>query len=253
MKTVYSFVKILLVILAAAGFAGCLKEKMLADGFKTLRIEFDSQTLTINDIDSARLLLYGAMDSDPSRHHLIKSADGFYFDLSTLPSAIYRGEVAIYTKKDQQNNFFQHYVPIDFNVDLVSSIVLPAPLPSTSALWRKRLIIKNEALGVRAMMPVEMDDPYFEIRIESDRWDSVNVHRAAYKQLGNDRQLVREHYWICEQDCFSAGSAVLKNHEAFIPFVNFMKAMIWTEAETSLYLRDRVSGEEFRFEYRWQK
>lgn len=233
-------------------FSGCLKQTYPDNQDKVLRIDFSSQTITAESIDSAflQLNIYGT--SQEVREKLQRSGSGFTLDMNAMASAVYVGELILYAAPDSAGQRFQHYVPINFNIDVISAINLPAPLPKATPLWRKRIILESSDKTLEAYIPLDVTDPYFIIRRQAGSgWDSVQVVRSAFRVMSGNDQLVQTQTWSCSESCFSGNH--IRNNQAFDYFSNYMKTMFWDHALTHISIRNSVTDNADVLEYNWEK
>jgi hypothetical protein len=92
--------------------------------------------------------------------------------------------------------------------------------------WSARWVHATADNDIVVIIPLDVNDPYFEVRTKGLNWDFFGVERLAL-----DGQVVAAHKtWVCNNDC-PGNDRLIFNKMHFLPFTEEIQQKAWTKNE----------------------
>jgi hypothetical protein len=230
----------------------CLKSSAEYDETKRLRIVFNSQTISFNQLDSASVVFTKQGSNTGVFKRLQKSLDLLETDIEDLSAGTWNAEIYLNTKKDTAGKSSQYKAKLNFSIEQISGILMPAPAQQSTELWKKRIVLATSQNEIVVTIPLDVTDPYFEIITKELRWDSFSIERAAFRRANNMNEQLGAQTWTCTSNCMG-NDKIIFNSTAFAQFSETMKSKPWNNADVSITIKDEDAQLAYEFYHAWDK
>ena len=233
--------------------SSCLKQTMDAPTERKLTIAFTPQTLQMSDIDSAAVVFQKQNTLVPYYYRFQKFDHYLEVNLEDITSGNWTASLVVYTKKTNDNKSSQYNASLNFVAEQISGILILGPTSnSTSTVWNKSLVLSTPDNEIISVIPYDVTDPTFEVRVKNSNWDEVYIERSVYKRTGGMNELLGEATWSCTSSCFGS-DRIIFNKQAFATFAQQNKARNWNNAEAVVILKDNDLNVEKELFFQWNK
>lgn len=241
-----------LFVALAAAVVSCKKDDLPRDPDfdQELVINLEGTIISVNDVDSANVVFRKNGTGTPIFQRLIKGQK----NLSTITDGMSTGqwlvEVDVYTKKDNLGKSRQYLLnkTITLSKDNdITEIKGPVALGGNDP-WKPRAVLSTSTNEIVVLVPLDITDPYFEIRSSNPYWHFFGVERTAFS--GN--ALVAQKTWSCQQGCVRPDK-LLFDKDTFKPFTDKIKTNNWDRSEIIITVGNTTGQEYNEFSYNWQQ
>jgi hypothetical protein len=195
---------------------------------KKLVVKLENHLIAVSDIDSANVVLRKAGTSTPYFFRLQKGADKLEALIDGLPTGEYAVDVDMYTKEMPSGKFYQFLLNKQVSISNSSNaITIEGPDDLGPDGWSTRKVMATSSRDIVVLIPLDVNDPYFEIRTSTPQWHFFGVERVALQGAA----VVAHKNWQCDNGCGTNGGRLLFDKTIFLPFTNIIKNSTWTKNE----------------------
>jgi hypothetical protein len=194
---------------------------------KKLVINLQNATVKSAEIDSASVVFRKQGSFNPVYQRLDKKTNTLETTFDGLPVGEWTAELDLYTKKQADDKSYEHVATKPFTITSSTGVVtINGPSLQGADGWKERLVLSTSDSDIVVIIPVDVTDPYFEIRTKGFQWNSFSVKRIAVSGTA----VVTNKKWICNNDC-PGDDRLIYNSDAFVPFTEIIKNTPWTRNE----------------------
>ena len=216
---------------------------------KKLVISLVSSVINVTDIDSANVIFKKQGSFNPIFQRLIKGANTLETTIDGLPAGEWTAELDLYTKKQTDGKSYEYVAGKTIMVNSGTGIItLNGPLFQGNDGWKKRLVLSTTDNDIIVIIPVDVTDPYFEIRTKGLQWNLFSVERTAV----SGSALVANKRWVCNNDC-PGDDRLISNSDAFISFTDIIKTSPWTRNEIVVTVGNIQNQQYNDFVHEWNQ
>jgi hypothetical protein len=216
---------------------------------KKLVVSLQNHLIAVSDIDSANVVLRKGGTSTPYFFRLQKSTNKLEALVDGLPAGQYTADLDLYTKQMQSGKYYQFVStrPVTLNNNQ-GNITIEGPSDLGPDQWSARKVSFTSNHDIIVLIPLDVNDPYFEVRITNPSWNFVGIERIATQGAA----VVAHKEWSCNGTCPKTGG-ILFNKTIFQPFTNIIQNSTWSRNEIIITVgnvQDQVYNE---FGHEWNK
>jgi hypothetical protein len=238
-----------MLLLLAVSILSCKKEKHdeapAVD--KTLIVKLDNHLITVGEIDSANIVLR----KGSSTPYFLRFQGGdkkLEALIDGLPTGNYSIDLELYSTSNATGKSYQfvsnRQVTID-NGNAAIQVEGPKEL-STADGWSVRKIVATTGNDIVVLIPLDVNDPYFEIRTKGFQWDFFGVERLAL-----DGSVVAAHKeWSCQNNCLGQDRMIF-DKTIFLPFTDEIQQKNWTKNEIIITVGNIANQQYHEFTHVW--
>lgn len=194
---------------------------------KKLIVNLQNSTVKTEEIDSASVVFRKQGSFNPVFQRLVRKTNTLEATFDGLPAGEWTAELDLYTKKQTDGKSFEHVATKSFTITSSTGVVtINGPSLQGADGWKKRLVLSTSDNDIVVIIPVDVTDPYFEIRTKGFQWNSFSVERTAVSGTA----VVANKRWVCNNDC-PGDDRLIYNSDAFVSFTEIIKNTPWTRNE----------------------
>lgn len=194
---------------------------------KKLVINLQNSLVKTEEIDSARVVFRKQGSLNPVFQRLTKGLNTLETTIDSLPAGEWTAELDLYTKKQPDDKSYQLVASKTFTITPGTGVVMiNGPVLQGADGWKKRLVLSTTDNDIVVIIPVDVTDPYFEIRTKGLQWNFFSVERTAVSGTA----VVANKKWVCNSDC-PGNDRLIYNSDAFVPFTEIIRTSPWTRNE----------------------
>lgn len=239
-----------LLLLLAVSVLSCRKENNKPEpGIKKLVVKLDDHIILATDIDSANVVLRRSGTNTPFFLRFEKKYDRLEATIDGLPAGEYSADLELYTNEMPSLNYYQ-FVSIR-QIDITAGtndVVIEGPDELGPDGWSARKVISTTFREIVVLIPLDVNDPYFEVRRKGTNWNFVGVERVATQGAA----VVAHKNWQCENNCAAIGDIFYDNN-IFQPFTETIQNANWTKNTILITVANTQTQEFNEFEHQWNK
>ena len=214
---------------------------------KKLVINLQNSIVRTEEIDSASVVLRKQGSINPVFQRLIKGLNTLETTIDGLSAGEWTAELDLYTKKQPDGNSYQLVANKTFTITSGTGIVtITGPSLQATDGWKKQLVLSTSDNDIVVIIPVDVTDPYFEIRTKGLQWNLFSVERTAV----NGTAVVANKKWICNNDC-PGDDRLIYNSDAFVSFTEIIKTSPWTRNEIVITVGNIQNQQYNDFVHEW--
>lgn len=200
----------------------------------TLQVSFGAESMNVTAADSVKIVLTKPGQPEPIGKKCVRQDNLFTASFNDIAAGDWKMTVEIYTNEVKQNFLFTY--DQDVRLPLNNNLSISAPNNLFSANWKSWLFVKDPAYTVK--VPLDPNNPYFEIRVKNTNWDYLYMERNIRDQQS---QVMASAAWECAATCFENGP-VLKDQAAFAVFSQQAQGKNWKQGEITIFLINEAGG-----------
>ena len=214
---------------------------------KKIVINLVNSSVKTEQIDSANIVFKKQGSLNPVFQRLIKGTNTLETTIDGLAAGEWTAELDLYTKKQADGKSYEHIASKPFTITSgTSTITINGPTLQTADGWKKRLVLSTSDNDIVVIIPVDVTDPYFEIRTKELQWNFFSVERTAVS--GN--AIVANKKWVCNNDC-PGNDRLIYNSDEFIPFTEIIKTSSWTRNDIVISVGNLQNQQFNDFVHQW--
>ena len=239
-----------LFLVLAATIISCKKDNDISPTDpveKKLVINLQNSVVNTADIDSANVVLKKQGSLNPVFQRLIKGTTTLETTIDGLPAGEWTAELDLYTKKQTDGKSYEHIATKTFTITAGTGIItINGPSLQSTDGWKKRLVLSTTDNDIVVIIPVDVTDPYFEIRTKGFQWNFFSVERTALSGTA----VVANKKWICNNDC-PGNDRLIYNSDEFVSFTEIIKTSPWTRNEIVISVGNIQNQQYNDFVHQW--
>jgi len=214
---------------------------------KKIVINLMNSMVKAEDIDSATIIFKKQGSLNPVFQRLIKNSNTLETTTDGLSAGEWTAELDMYTKKQADGKSYEHIASKPFTITSgTGTIAINGPTNQTADGWKKRLVLSTADNDIVVIIPVDLTDPYFEIRTGSLQWNFFSVERTAVSGTA----VIANKKWVCNNNC-AGNDRLIYNSNEFIPFIDIIKTSSWTRNDIIISVGN-LQNQEFKdFVHEW--
>ena len=214
---------------------------------KKIVINLVNSIVKTEQVDSANIVFKKQGSLTPIFQRLVKGTNTLETTIDGLSAGEWTAELDLYTKKQADGKSYEHIAIKTFSITSgTGTIALNGPSMQTTDGWKRRLVLSTSDNDIVVIIPVDVTDPYFEIRTRGLQWNFFSVERTAVS--GN--AVVANKKWVCNNDC-PGNDRLIYNSDEFIPFTDIIKTSSWTRNDIFITV-GHLQNQEFNdFVHEW--
>jgi hypothetical protein len=214
---------------------------------KKIVINLVNSFVKTEQIDSANIVFKKQGSLNPVFQRLIKGTNTLETTIDGLPAGEWTAELDLYTKKQADGKSYEHIASKTFAITSgTSTITINGPTLQTTDGWKKRLVLSTSDNDIVVIIPVDVTDPYFEIRTKELQWNFFSVERTAV----SGSAVVANKKWVCNNDC-PGNDRLIYNSDEFIPFIEIIKTSSWTRNDIVISVGNLQNQQFNDFVHEW--
>lgn len=239
-------------LLLAVSFASCKKDDNTpppAD--KKLVIKLDNHLIGVDKIDSANVVLRKSGTTTPFFFRFQKGTTSLEALIDGLQPGTWTADLDLYTKEMPSGKHYQFVStrPITINNSSANiEIDGPGDLDPVGDGWSARKVTSVGGNDIVVITPLDVNDPYFEVRVKRTQWNFVSVERLAL--FGS--AVVAHKQWQCDGNCPGVDKLVF-DKTLFLPFTQEIQNVNWSKNEIVVTVGNLGMGQYYEFEHTWTK
>jgi hypothetical protein len=237
-----------MLLLLAVSILSCKKDtdKTPSPADKKLVVSLQNHLVAVSDIDSANVVLRKGT-STPYFLRLQKGADKLEALIDGLPAGQYTIDLELYTKEMPSGKYYQF---VSTRAATLSNSSQPVTIEGPSELgpdgWSARKVGATSNRDIVVLIPLDVNDPYFEVRTKGEYWNFVGVERIALQGAA----VVAHEEWSCNSNCPDI-DGLLFNKTIFQPFTDNIKNSPWTKNEIIITVGNAQNQQFHEFGHVW--
>ena len=239
-----------LFLVLTAPIISCNKDNNLSPAEpveKKLVINLQNSVINTADIDSANVVLKKQGALNPVFQRLIKGTNTLETTIDGLPAGEWIAELDLYTKKQTDGKSYEYVASKTFAITSGTGVVsINGPTFQSGDGWKKRLVLSTTDNDIVVIIPVDVTDPYFEIRTKGLQWNFFSVERTAVSGTA----VVANKKWICNNGCPGDDRLIYDSSE-FVPFTDIIKTTPWTRNEIVISVGNIQNQQYNDFVHQW--
>jgi len=239
-----------LFLVLAATLISCNKDNPIAPTDpveKKLVINLQNSLVNALDIDSANVVFKKQGSLNPIFQRLIKGTSTLETTIDGLPAGEWTAELDLYTKKQTDGKSYEHIAAKTFTIASgTATVTINGPTMQSADGWKKRLVLSTSDNDIIVIIPVDVTDPYFEIRTKGLQWNFFSVERTAFSGTA----VVANKKWVCNSDC-PGNDRLIYNSNEFVPFTEIIKTSSWTRNEIVISVGNIQNQQYNDFVHQW--
>jgi hypothetical protein len=199
------------------------------------------------DIDSANIVFKKQGSLNPLFQRLIRNTNTLETTIDGLSSGEWTAELDLYTKKQADGKSYEHIASKPFTIAAGTvTIAINGPTIQTADGWKKRLVLSTSDNDIVVIIPMDVTDPYFEIRTRGLQWNFFSVERTAVSGTA----VVANKKWVCNNNC-TGNDRLIYNTNEFIPFTDIIKTSSWTRNDIVISVGNLQNQDFNDFVHEW--
>lgn len=216
---------------------------------KKLVVSLQNHLIAVSDIDSANVVLRKGGTSTPYFLRLQKGTDKLETLVDGLPAGQYTADLDIYTKQMQSGKYYQFVStrPVTLT-NGQSNVTIQGPSDLGPDGWSARKVSFTSTQDIIVLIPLDVNDSYFEVRTKGTAYNFVGVERLATFGAA----VVAHQDWHCTGNCPRIGG-ILFNKTFFQPFTNIIQNENWTRNEIIITVGNTQNQTYNEFGHVWNK
>lgn len=215
-----------LVMLLTVSIISCKKDSVNDHADVKLIVDLHNHLIAVSDVDSANVVLRKG-SSTPFFFRFQKGANKLEALIDGLPNGQYTADIDIYTNKMQSGKSYQFVSTRAITItNNAGEIVTDGPDNPGPDGWSARRVHATSDNDIVVIIPLDVNDPYFEVRTKDLNWDFFGVERLAL----DGSVVVAHETWTCNNDC-PGNDRLIFNKTHFLPFTEEIRQKAWTKNE----------------------
>jgi hypothetical protein len=215
-----------LVMLLAVSIISCKKDPDTNRVDAKLVVDLQNHLVAVSDIDSANVVLRKG-NSTPYFFRLQKGVNNLEALVDGLPAGQYTADLDLYTKKMQSGKSYQFVSTRPITITNNGGIItVTGPDDLDADGWSARKVHATTDNDIIVLIPLDVNDPYFEVRTKGLNWDFFGVERLAL----HGQVVVAHETWTCNNDC-PGNDRLIFNKTHFFNFTEEIRQKDWTTNE----------------------
>lgn len=209
-------------------------------------LNFQHSAIKIQNIDSAVIVFRKVGTNISFKQRFEKHAEGMIVSLASLTSGAWNSEVEVYTMAENLlSNQYKIVKPI-FITDEKSDIEISGPGITSGNGWLKRHVKASAGNEVVLIVPDEVYDSYFELRVKNKDRYAIGIQREAI----NINYLVAHKTWTCTNACLDANPIFIDTN-LFMPFTQAILSAPWTKSNIDVLVMNNQMAEILSYKRTW--
>ncbi len=238
-----------LIVLLAVSFMACKKDRVENDADVKLAVNLQNHLIEVSDIDSANVVLRKGVAGTPYFFRFQKGTTSLEALIDGLPAGQYTVDFDLYTKEMPSGKKYQFVTTRQVTIRAgMGTINIEGPDDLGPDDWSARKVTTTTGNAVVVIIPLDVNDPYFEIRTNGTYWNLFGVERTALQGSA----VVAHKTWDCQNNCLP-NSRIIYDRTQFAPFTETIKNASWTKNEIIITVGNLQSQEYHEFGHVWQK
>jgi hypothetical protein len=213
-----------------------------------LRINLQGTALSGDDVDSADLVLRGQGGVVKTIKLSLLTTASMEFWWRNLPAGMYTADIEVYTKAGNSKSLQYVLIKPVILSGMDTTIVWTGPAAQSGTGWAKRHVQATANNDIVVIIPDDVYDPYFEIRVKRPYWNNFQIERLALAGSA----VVAFKTWKCQSQCFTNGYRIT-NKDFFLPFTQTIQGSNWTENNISISVGSHPDQQYVDFEKTWHQ
>lgn len=239
-----------MLLVLAVSILSCKKDaESPAATDKKLVVNLKNHLISVSDIDSANVVLRKSGSNNPYFFRLQKGTDKLEALIDGLPAGQYTVDVDMYTNEMPSGKYYQF---VQTKAVTMSSSPEPITIEGPDDLggdgWSARKVAATSSRDIVVLIPLDVNDPYFEIRSNEAVYNFIGVERIALQGAA----VVAHKNWQCNTgNCMTNGGRLLFDKTTFLPFTNIIKNAQWTKNEIIITVGNTATQQYNEFGHVW--
>lgn len=240
-----------MLLLLAVSILSCKKDtdNTPAPTDKKLVVSLQNHLIAVSDIDSANVVLRKGGASTPYFFRLQKGSDQLEALIEGLPAGQYTADLDLYTREMPSGKYYQFVSAKSITLNSsAGDITVEGPSELGSDGWSARKVGFTSNRDIIVLIPLDVNDPYFEVRTKGSAYNFVGVERVA--TYGS--AVVAHKDWSCNSNCPDL-NGILFNKTIFQPFTDIIQNQNWTKNEVIITVGNTQNQTYNEFGHVWNK
>lgn len=239
-----------LLLLVAVSILSCRKDNDKPEpAAKKLVVKLDNHIILASDIDSANVVLRRSGTNTPYFLRFEKKEDRLEATIDGLPAGEYASDIELYTNQMPSSKYYQFISTRQIDITAGNgNVTIDGPDELGVDGWDVRKVIPTTSREIVVLIPLNVNDPYFEVRRKGTNWNFVGVERIATQGAA----VVAHKNWQCENNCAAIGE-VIYDRVIFEPFTETIRNTNWTKNTILITVANTQTQEFYEFEHQWDK
>lgn len=193
-----------------------------------LVVDLSEHLIGVADIDSANVVLRKGGTSTPYFLRFQKGSGKLEASIDGLPAGNYTVDFDLYTKEMTGGKKYQFVSVKQLNIQSRSgTLTVSGPDDLDADGWTSRKVVTTANNDIVVLIPLDVNDPYFEIRTKGIDWDFFSVERLALQ----GQAVIAHETWNCQNNNCPGNNRIIFNKTHFFDFTETVKNSTWTRSE----------------------
>jgi hypothetical protein len=240
-----------MLLLLAVSILSCKKDNDSSPtpADKKLVVSLQNHLIAVSDIDSANVVLRKNGTNTPYFLRLQKGTGKLEALVDGLPAGQYTADLDLYTREMPSSKHYQFVATKEVSLtNGQADIIIEGPSDLGPDGWSARKVSFTSNRDIIVLIPLDVNDPYFEVRIIGAAYNFVGVERTA--TLG--AAVVAHKEWSCTGNCPDI-DGILFIKTIFLPFTNIIQNSNWTKNELIITVGNTQNQAYNEFGLVWNK
>jgi hypothetical protein len=240
-----------MLLLLTVSILSCKKDddNSPAPNDKKLVVSLQNHLIAVSDIDSANVVLRKSGTNTPYFLRLQKGTDRLEALIDGLSAGQYTVDFDLYTREMPSGKHYQFVATRQVGLtNSQADITIQGPSDPGPDGWSARKVSFTSNRDIIVFIPLDVNDPYFEVRTKGTAYNFVGVERIAT----SGPAVVAQKEWSCTGNCPDI-DGILFNKTIFQPFTNIIQNSNWTKNEVIITVGNTQNQSYNEFGHVWFK
>jgi hypothetical protein len=238
-----------MLLLLAVSILSCKKDTDSPAADKNLVLSLENHLIAVSDIDSANVVLRKGGNGIPYFLRLQKGADKLEALIDGLPAGQYTAEFDLYTNEMAGGKLYQFVSSQQISLsNSPGAINVEGPSNLGPDGWKARKVSATSSRDIVVLIPLDVNDPYIEIRKSGSAWNFIGIERIATYGTG----IVAHKQWSCNGGC-PGNDRLFFDKTIFLPFTGTIQNTDWTKNEIIVTVGNTQNQYYNEFGHEWTK
>lgn len=213
-----------------------------------LAVVFDSKTIPFSLIDSGYVILRKEGNQIPYIKKFIKENNKLRITIDDLTPGNYTASMYVDAHLENNNTVIYREYRMEKQIKAGNEgIEVAGPTTALKKDWKAHVVFTNETRGFYTYVPLNGEDPTFEIIRNNKKWTYFYLERAAHERKGETNKLLSAFSYQCS-DCFGDGQ-YLHNNTAFKNWSTELANYSWNNGVIIFIIMDEETGEDIQYSH----
>ena len=218
-----------------------------------LAVTFDNNTIPFHLIDSGYVALRKEGSQIATIKHFIRENNKLQIAIDDITPGNYTASLYIDAHLEDNNKVIYREYRIDKQIKAGNDgILISGPTTAIKKDWKPHVVFTNTEKGFYTYVPLNCEDPAFEVLIANRKWDYFYIERAAHQRTGSTNKQLSSFSYNCSEDCVGP-SGYLFDKNIFRNWSTELANYSWNNGVIIFIIMDQQTGEEHQYSHIFER